>query len=79
MPTKTNRPSVLIPENIATAFRARVGSQYPQISASIHDASLSHLIRFIVLVTAGVPVDEAQKGLTPLNGWKVDFNDPPGD
>jgi hypothetical protein len=66
MATTKPRYSVLIPDDIGRAFKARLSSQYPNITG-ITEASIPNLIRFVVLINAGLPIEVAQKGLRNLN------------
>lgn len=65
MATTKPRYSVLIPNDIAQSFRASVSSQYRNIPG-ISVASLPNLIRFVVLINAGLPENVAQRSLRRL-------------
>jgi hypothetical protein len=60
------KATVTVSPDTVTAFRQRMGNDYPGIP-DIAQAPLALLIRFAVLITAGIPVDEAKRALKPLS------------
>lgn len=61
-----SRGTVSISPSIERAFRQRMGKDYGGIFPGISQAPLGLLMRFAVLIQAGIPVEEAIRGLSPL-------------
>lgn len=66
MPT-LNRAIVSIPPGIETAFRQRMGKLYGEQIPEITQAPLGLLMRFVILIETGIPVEDAKRGLTNLS------------
>ena len=75
MSTTKPRYNVLIPEDIVCSLRERTINEYPNVEG-ISDASTPNLIRFVVAVCAGLPVNVAQRGLRNFTRRGVEFDKP---
>lgn len=65
MPTLV-RGNVSISPAIEQAFRQRMGERFPQYGEEIAQAPIGLLFRFAVLIMAGIPAEEAKRGLRTL-------------
>ena len=67
MSTEMTRGFVTIPRDIEAALRTQVTEDYGPRIPDISEVPIAQLMRFVVLIAAGIPEEKAKRGLYKLS------------